>query len=230
MSHGPGAVFIDLDRTLPASASGPVIQEALVAEGVLEEGKHLPGDQLMYAFYNRFGESAASWGWPWGRRPGGCGTGRPPPPTSGRERRWPRCSAGAARALEALDEHRRRGHAGAGHHLPPRPGRSAVGRPALRLRRHHRHPGTRSAGPLHRQPGRRLRLGHRASAARPSAGRRSTASTWPPPSAELLRASSTTCRCCRQLATPTHSTPTPTSASGGGGPAVAPRELGPPPG
>ncbi len=35
MSDQPGAVFVDLDRTLIRSASGPVFHEALVAEGVL---------------------------------------------------------------------------------------------------------------------------------------------------------------------------------------------------
>ena len=53
----PGAVFVDLDRTLIRSASGPVFQQALEAEGVLSPGRHLPGDSLMYGFYNRFGET-----------------------------------------------------------------------------------------------------------------------------------------------------------------------------
>jgi putative phosphoserine phosphatase/1-acylglycerol-3-phosphate O-acyltransferase len=57
MSDAAGAVFVDLDRTLLRSASGPVFQEAMVAEGVLPSGRHLPGDGLLYAMYNRFGES-----------------------------------------------------------------------------------------------------------------------------------------------------------------------------
>lgn len=57
MSDAAGAVFVDLDRTLLRSASGPVFQAALEAEGVVAKGHHLPGDQLMYGFYNRFGES-----------------------------------------------------------------------------------------------------------------------------------------------------------------------------
>ncbi len=57
MTAAPGAVFVDLDRTLLRSASGPVFHEAMEAEGVLPPGRHLPGDRLMYAFYNRFGES-----------------------------------------------------------------------------------------------------------------------------------------------------------------------------
>jgi putative phosphoserine phosphatase/1-acylglycerol-3-phosphate O-acyltransferase len=57
MPAADGAVFVDLDRTLIQSASGPVFHEAMVAEGVLPAGRHLPGDGLMYGFYNRFGES-----------------------------------------------------------------------------------------------------------------------------------------------------------------------------
>jgi len=52
-----GAVFVDLDRTLIRSASGPVFQQAMEAEGVLSPGRRVPGDTLMYGFYNRFGES-----------------------------------------------------------------------------------------------------------------------------------------------------------------------------
>ncbi len=57
MSDAAGAVFVDLDRTLIRSASGPVFHQAMEAEGVLPSGRHLPGDGLMYAYYNRFGES-----------------------------------------------------------------------------------------------------------------------------------------------------------------------------
>jgi putative phosphoserine phosphatase/1-acylglycerol-3-phosphate O-acyltransferase len=57
MPSAPGAVFVDLDRTLIRSASGPVFQAAMEAEGVLSPGRRLPGDSLLYGFYNRFGES-----------------------------------------------------------------------------------------------------------------------------------------------------------------------------
>jgi putative phosphoserine phosphatase/1-acylglycerol-3-phosphate O-acyltransferase len=57
VAHPDGAVFVDLDRTLLRSASGPVLQEAMAAEGVLTPGRHLPGEGLLYGFYNRFGES-----------------------------------------------------------------------------------------------------------------------------------------------------------------------------
>ncbi len=57
MPSAPGAVFVDLDRTLIRSASGPVFHGAMEAEGVLSPGRRLPGDSLLYGFYNRFGES-----------------------------------------------------------------------------------------------------------------------------------------------------------------------------
>jgi putative phosphoserine phosphatase/1-acylglycerol-3-phosphate O-acyltransferase len=57
MTAPAGAVFVDLDRTLLRSASGPVFHQAMEAEGVLPKGRHVPGDRMMYAFYDRFGES-----------------------------------------------------------------------------------------------------------------------------------------------------------------------------
>ncbi len=57
MPPARSAVFVDLDRTLIRSASGPVLREAMVAEGVLPAGSHLPGEDLLYAVYNRFGET-----------------------------------------------------------------------------------------------------------------------------------------------------------------------------
>ncbi|HXA34452.1 MAG TPA: HAD family hydrolase, partial [Acidimicrobiales bacterium] len=56
MAPAHSAVFVDLDRTLLRSASGPILQEALMAEGVLTSGRGVPGD-LLYAFYERFGET-----------------------------------------------------------------------------------------------------------------------------------------------------------------------------
>jgi putative phosphoserine phosphatase/1-acylglycerol-3-phosphate O-acyltransferase len=52
-----GAVFVDLDRTLLRRASGPALQKALVAEGVAPTDRRLPGDRLLYAAYDRFGEN-----------------------------------------------------------------------------------------------------------------------------------------------------------------------------
>ncbi len=57
MPDARGAVFVDLDRTLIRSASGPILHEAMVAEGVLPAGRHLPGERLLYGFYNSFGET-----------------------------------------------------------------------------------------------------------------------------------------------------------------------------
>jgi len=62
MATPSGAVFVDLDRTLLRSASGPVLQEAMAAEGVLSAGRKLPGEQLFYGFYNVFGETVPSMG------------------------------------------------------------------------------------------------------------------------------------------------------------------------
>ena len=42
-----GAAFFDLDRTLLAGASGPVISEALRAAGVVSQ-RPIPGEQLLY--------------------------------------------------------------------------------------------------------------------------------------------------------------------------------------
>ena len=57
MTDATGAVFVDLDRTLIGSASGPVLQAAMVAEGVLPAGRKLPGERYLYGFYNSFGET-----------------------------------------------------------------------------------------------------------------------------------------------------------------------------
>jgi putative phosphoserine phosphatase/1-acylglycerol-3-phosphate O-acyltransferase len=59
MTDATGAVFVDLDRTLIRSASGPVLQAAMVAEGVLPAGRKLPGERYLYGFYNSFGETVA---------------------------------------------------------------------------------------------------------------------------------------------------------------------------
>ena len=57
MTDATGAVFVDLDRTLIRSASGPVFHQAMEAEGVVAPGRRLPGDRLMYGLYNRLGET-----------------------------------------------------------------------------------------------------------------------------------------------------------------------------
>src|SRR5271170_7559137 len=56
------AVFIDLDRTLLCRASGQVLNRALMQEGVLPEGRSLPGDKVLYAVNDRLGENLFSMG------------------------------------------------------------------------------------------------------------------------------------------------------------------------
>jgi putative phosphoserine phosphatase/1-acylglycerol-3-phosphate O-acyltransferase len=56
------AVFIDLDRTLLCRASGQILNRALIEEGVLPEGRSLPGDKLLYAVNDRLGENLVSMG------------------------------------------------------------------------------------------------------------------------------------------------------------------------
>ena len=56
------AVFIDLDRTLLSRASGQALNKALVEEGVLPQGRSLPGDKFLYAVNDRLGENLFSMG------------------------------------------------------------------------------------------------------------------------------------------------------------------------
>ena len=53
------AVFVDLDRTLLRGASGPVIDQSLRAEGLLEGRPKLPAAGLFYGMYDLFGETIA---------------------------------------------------------------------------------------------------------------------------------------------------------------------------
>src|ERR1035441_1213388 len=57
MARPHSAVIVDLDRTLLRGASGPILQGALMAEGVLTRAREVPGEHLLYAFYDRFGET-----------------------------------------------------------------------------------------------------------------------------------------------------------------------------
>jgi putative phosphoserine phosphatase/1-acylglycerol-3-phosphate O-acyltransferase len=59
---GKSAVFVDLDRTLLCQASGQVLNKALMDEGVLPQGRSLPGDRVLYAVNNRLGENLLSMG------------------------------------------------------------------------------------------------------------------------------------------------------------------------
>ena len=59
---GKSAVFVDLDRTLLGHASGQVLNRALMDEGVVPQGRSLPGDRLLYAVNDRLGENLLSMG------------------------------------------------------------------------------------------------------------------------------------------------------------------------
>ena len=54
-----GAAFFDLDRTILAGASGPVISESLRAEGVLR-AKPVPGERVLFGVFNAVGETLPS--------------------------------------------------------------------------------------------------------------------------------------------------------------------------
>ncbi|HUA94910.1 MAG TPA: HAD-IB family hydrolase, partial [Acidimicrobiales bacterium] len=55
-----GAVFVDLDRTLLRRASGPVLNAALVEEGVVSPDRSLPGERMAYALFDLLGENVAA--------------------------------------------------------------------------------------------------------------------------------------------------------------------------
>ncbi len=109
MAPPTGAVFVDLDRTLLRSASGPVVHEAMVSEGVLGEGRHVPGESLLYGFYNRFGESLPSIGL--ARAAARYMRGRPSDATrrAGKRAVEPLVDLVQPWALEALQAHRAEG-------------------------------------------------------------------------------------------------------------------------
>jgi putative phosphoserine phosphatase/1-acylglycerol-3-phosphate O-acyltransferase len=57
----PGAAFFDLDRTLLRNASGPLITEALIAAGLVNE-RTLPAQQAIYRVFDVIGETLPSIG------------------------------------------------------------------------------------------------------------------------------------------------------------------------
>ncbi len=59
---GKSAVFVDLDRTLLGHASGQALSRALMDEGVVPQGRTLPGDRLLYAVNDHLGENLLSMG------------------------------------------------------------------------------------------------------------------------------------------------------------------------
>lgn len=56
---GQTAAIFDLDRTLLAGSSGPVFSEALREAGIVQ-GRHLPGEQLLFRFFDVVGETLPS--------------------------------------------------------------------------------------------------------------------------------------------------------------------------
>ena len=83
------AVFVDLDRTLLRGASGLVLSAAMHAEGLFEGRRSLPGERLLYGFYDLMGESLAFMAMVRVRpafHPGLAGRGRVPGRGAGRAR------------------------------------------------------------------------------------------------------------------------------------------------
>ena len=56
MAADRAAAFFDLDRTLLGGASGPLLNEALIAAGLLPD-RHLPGENLVFKIYEVVGET-----------------------------------------------------------------------------------------------------------------------------------------------------------------------------
>jgi putative phosphoserine phosphatase/1-acylglycerol-3-phosphate O-acyltransferase len=57
-----GAVFVDLDRTLLRRASGPILEAALLEEGVVGKRRGGPANRLLYGYYDWFGENLLAMG------------------------------------------------------------------------------------------------------------------------------------------------------------------------
>ncbi len=57
-----GTAFLDLDRTLLVGASGPALNRALVAAGVVSSATQLPGQKAIYGIFDHFGETLFSMG------------------------------------------------------------------------------------------------------------------------------------------------------------------------
>ena len=204
MSEQRGAVFVDLDRTLIRSASGPVFHDAMEAEGVIDEGRHLPGDRLLYRLYDVFGESVPFIAL--ARAAATVMRGRSADGTRRAGKRAVEALVDLVQpfALETLATHRQAGRPLVlADDFALRPGDSP--RPRPRFRRGDRHPlrGVRRA--VHGQARRRLRLGCGQARRQPASGPPITAAScaprMPTPTA------SSTCRSFTRWAIPTRSTP-----------------------
>ncbi len=204
------AVFIDLDRTLLCRASGQVLNRALMEEGVLPEGRSLPGDRLLYAVNDRLGENLFSMGLVRAAATGGPGLA--PGPGAGGRPAGGRPAERVGRPLRAPASRRLPGRGpppGAHHHDAGRHDRPL--RRGLRLRRPDRHRLRDQGRPLHRPPLRGIRLGDGQAPGGARAGATTSASTWP--TATPAATASSTCRSSRAWAHRTPSIPTPRSPS-----------------
>ena len=92
MAADRAAAFFDLDRTLLGGASGPLLNEALIAAGIMPD-RHIPGQELVFRLYEVLGETLV--GMAAARRFASMATG------------WNRGAVqeAAAKAAESLAEH-----------------------------------------------------------------------------------------------------------------------------
>ena len=199
VSVAKSAVFIDLDRTLLCRASGQVLNQALVDEGVLPEGRSLPGDKLLYAVNDRLGENLLSMGLVRAAA------------RVARGWRQEQVQAAGRRAVAALSElvapfapQRLAAFRAEGHRLVLTtttpvdmiaPFAEAFGFDDLIATAYET-----EGRPLHRPPLRGLRVGHGQAARGAALGRRPARSTWP--TATPAATASSTSRCSRASARP----------------------------
>ena len=125
---------------------------------MLPPGRHLPGDSLMYGFYNRFGESVPFIGL--ARAAARLMRNRSAEATRRAGKRAVEALVDLVQpwALEVLAAHRAEGRPLVLATTSPVDLVDPAGR-RPRLRRGHRHPVRRAGRPLHRQAGRRVRVG-----------------------------------------------------------------------
>jgi putative phosphoserine phosphatase/1-acylglycerol-3-phosphate O-acyltransferase len=92
MGADRAAAFFDLDRTLLGGASGPLLNDALIAAGIMPD-RHIPGQDLVFRLYEVLGETLVGMGA--ARRFASMATG------------WDRAAVqeAAAKAAETLADH-----------------------------------------------------------------------------------------------------------------------------
>ena len=213
----------------PRPHTAPVGQRAGAAgghgaEGVLGDGRHLPGESLLYGFYNRFGESLPSIGL--ARAAARYMRGRPSDATrrAGKRAVEPLVDLVQPWALEALQAHRAEGLRIVLATTSPLDLVAAAGR-CPGLRRRHRHPVRGARRPVHRAARRRLRLGTGQAGGRGPVGRRPR--RRPRGVARLHRQRLRPAAAAGGRASPSPQRRSPAGGRGPG-PALAARALGPP--